>query len=385
MDLKKKKLAVKYMLITIIIFILILGLLIFVHEFGHFIIAKKLGVRVEEFGFGYPPRIFGKKVKGTIYSLNWIPFGGFVKIYGEDGDGKKDKKSFVSRKIWQRTLMIIAGVTMNFLLAAMLLGLGHGLGLPSPAEENYSSNAKIGQSRIQILQVATKSPAENSGILAGDVILEMRHINGSCGCQGQIQTLTPKNVSEVQDFISQHKGQEIILKIMRGKEILEIQTMPRENPPNDEGAMGVALSATVMVSYPWYTALFYGFKTAFNLTIAIVMAIADLLWRLLSGAGSQAAAGIAGPVGVYVLTGQMVKLGFVYLLQFTALLSLNLMIVNILPFPALDGGRLLFLLVEKINGKPISAKVERLVHSIGFVLLIILMLAITVRDIIKWF
>ena len=373
------------MLITIIIFILILGLLIFVHEFGHFIIAKKFGVKVEEFGFGYPPRIFGKKIKGTIYSLNWIPFGGFVKIYGEDGEAKKDKKSFASRKIWQRVLIIVAGVVMNFLLAAFILGLGHGLGLPSPADEYYSSYAKVSQSRIQILQVASKSPAENSGILAGDIILEMKYINGSCGCQGQIQALTPKNVSEVQDFINQHKGQEIILKIVRGKETLELKTIPRKDPPTNEGAMGVALSATVMVSYPWYSALFYGFKTAFNLMIAIVVAIADVLRRLVSGAGSQAAASIAGPVGVYVLTGQMARLGFVYLLQFTALLSLNLMIVNSLPFPALDGGRLLFLLIEKIKGKPVSAKVERVVHSIGFVLLIILMLAITVRDIIKWF
>ena len=278
--------------------------------------------------------------------------------------------------------MIIAGVVMNFLLAAFILGLGHGLGLPSPAGENYFSHAKVGQTQIQILEIAPDSPAKQNGILAGDIIKSMQ---ATCACSCQNKIVIPVSVTQVQDFIGQHKGQEIVLSVQRGQQTLAIKTIPRVDPPVGQGALGVALSETVIVSYPWYLALFKGFQTAANLTVAIVVAIAGLLWQLVSGAGSQAAAGVTGPIGIYTLTGQMANLGFVYVLQFIALLSLNLTIVNLLPFPALDGGRLLFLLIEKIKGKPVNQRVERLVHTIGFVILIILMLAVTFRDIARWF
>lgn len=373
------------MVLTIIAFIIILGILIFVHEFGHFMIARRLGVRVEEFGFGYPPRLFGKKIRGTIYSLNLIPFGGFVKIFGEDGQHKDKKNSFSSKKVWQRALMIVAGVVMNFLLAGFVLGLGHGLGLPTVVEEN--SGGSLRNVQIQILQVAFDSPAQKAGILAGDSILELKFQEQS-GCNScakvNIDSIKPDNVTDVQEFVRKHQGQEISLSLERGQERLEVSLVPRINPPTDEGAMGVALAKTAIVSYPWYLAFFKGFKSAFYLLIAIIAAIAGLFWRLIS-TGHVGAEAIGGPVAIYMLTDQMRNLGFVYLLQFTALLSINLAIINILPFPALDGGRLLFLLVEKIKGKPINQKVEKLVNTLGFAILIALMLAITWRDIVRWF
>lgn len=371
------------MLLTIIAFILILGLLIFVHELGHFLVAKKMGVKVEEFGFGYPPRIFGKKIRGTIYSLNWIPFGGFVKIFGEDGKYREKRNSFSAKKVWQRALMLVAGVVMNFLLAVLVLGLGHGLGLPAVMEDDQPR--EMSDIKIQILEVAPDSPAQKAGLLPGDSILELRAATISGGCQpcASKQSIKPQSIDDVQSFTKQHQGQTITLLIARGKDIFEVSLVPRPSPPAGEGAMGVALAKTGIVAYPWYLAFLKGFESAAILLVTIVMAIGGLLWRLI--ATGQGASEVAGPVGIYILTGQMARLGFIYLLQFTALLSVNLAIINILPFPALDGGRLLFLAIEKIKGKPVNAKVERLIHNVGFAILIILMLAITWRDIARWF
>lgn len=376
------------MILTIIAFILILGLLIFVHEFGHFIVAKRMGVKVEEFGFGYPPRLFGKKIRGTIYSLNLIPFGGFVKIFGEDGKYKEKKYSFANKKIWQRALMLVAGVAMNFLLAAFALGLGHGLGLPTAIEDGTTGQMR--HIRIQVLQVALNSPAKEAGILAGDSILELKEIiSQDCSSCGKSltnrpgQSLKPDSVQDVQNFTQEHQGQKIILILERGKEILEVNLAPRINPPSDEGAMGVALAKTAIVSYPWYLAFLKGFESAFYLLIAIIVAIFGLFWQLIATGRWTGEGG--GPIAIYMLTEQMRNLGFIYLLQFTALLSINLAIINGFPFPALDGGRLLFLGIEKIKGKPVSPKIERLVHNIGFAIIIALMLAITWRDIVRWF
>ena len=354
------------MLLTIIVFILILGILIFAHEFGHFVSAKKAGVKVEEFGFGFPPRIFGIKKGKTTYSLNLIPLGGFVKIFGEEGDRKsRSKFAFYNKPIWQRTIILIMGVVANLFIAGILLSVVHGLGVPSFVEQGKESTYRNIQ--IQIVEIAKDSPAQSAGIKIGDAF----------------QQLTIKEIEDVQKFVAFHAGQEITIQIRRGNEILEKNIIPRVSPPKEQGALGIAMAKTGLTSYPWYTAILKGFEATGKMLVAMI----EMFWLLIKTLilkGTMIGE-IAGPVGIFSLTSQFVKLGWIYVLQFTAILSINLAILNALPFPALDGGRLLFLLIEKIKGKPLKFKTERIANTLGFAILIGLMIIVTLRDIIKLF
>lgn len=358
---------------TIIAFILILGLLIFVHEFGHFIMAKRAGIKIEEFGFGYPPRIFSVRIGETIYSLNLFPVGGFVKIYGEEGKEKDEKpedkkRAFYNKPLRTRAKILFAGVAMNLILAMVLLGLGYNLGLPKVIEDNEAG--VLNEPKVQIAEVALKSPAQEAGIMIGDTIKEIK---------SDEQTLTADTVAGVVDFVRQRKGKEIGLLIQRGSESFEKKILARQEFPEDQGPLGIALVRTAIVSYPWYQAIFKGIINTFALTWTIILAFGSILWGLVTT--GKLTVDIAGPVGIFSITGQAAKLGFVYLLQFTAIFTINLFIINLIPFPPLDGGRLLFLLIEKFKGKPVDQKVERTVQTIGFALLILLLIAVTWRDI----
>jgi len=364
------------MLLTIIVFILILGLLIFSHEFGHFISAKKAGIKVEEFGFGFPPRVFGIKKGETLYSLNLIPLGGFVKIYGEQRTKIrifKDRRAFYSRPIWQRAIIIAMGVCMNLLLAAILLSIVHGIGVPTIIE-NSSMAANAKNVQIQIIEIAKDSPAETAGLKMGDAIQELKAQNSS---------LKINEVEQMQEFVARYAGEDITLIMKRGNDVLEKTLTPRISPPEGEGPLGVALAKTGIITYPWYAAIWQGIKTTGQLIVTFIEFFYQLLKTLILK--GVLIGELAGPVGIAALTSQMTKLGFVYILQFAAILSINLAIINAIPFPALDGGRLLFLAIEKIKGKPVSAKAENLVNSIGFALLIVLMILVTFRDIKKIF
>lgn len=367
------------MFLTIVAFVLVLGLLVFVHELGHFVMAKRAGIKVDEFGFGFPPRVFGIKRGETIYSINLLPLGGFVKIHGEDGlDGKEIKeadkgRSFGDKPIRTRAIVLIAGVTMNLILAAFLLGFGHWIGLPTMVgDEEIVAGAR--EAKVQIVQVAFDSPADQAGVQMGDTIALLKA--GS-------EEMEVEKVIQMQGFIDRHKGEEVTVVIQRGNEVLEKTMLARINPPENEGSLGVALARTAIVSQPWYKAIYLGFLDTINMTIAIVVALSGLLWQLIS-TGKTAIEG-GGPVYIFNLTGQAAQLGFIYVLQLTAILSINLAIINILPFPALDGGRLLFLAIEKIKGTPISQNIERIAHTAGFALLILLMIAITWRDVARLF
>jgi regulator of sigma E protease len=361
-------------ILTIIVFILILGILIFAHELGHFISAKKSGVKVEEFGFGFPPRIFAFKKGETTYSLNLFPVGGFVKIFGEERGDKisTSKRAFYNRPAWQRAIILFAGVFMNFLLAAVFFSIVHGIGTPGMVEKGQEASYRNIQ--VQIIEIAKNSPAEKAGIKIGDSIL---------GISFNQEVVQIKEVEDVQNFIASHIGEEITFSLKTGNEIFSKNIVPRPNPPQGEGAIGIAMAKTGLISYPWYTAIIKGFETAGKM-IVIMIGLFWLLIKTLILKGTMIGE-IAGPIGIYSLTSQFVKLGLVYVLQFAAILSINLAIINVLPFPALDGGRLLFLLIEKIKGKPIKFKTERLANSIGFAILILLMIVITFRDIIKLF
>lgn len=357
-------------MITLIIFILVLEILIFVHEWGHFIVAKRSGLTVEEFGFGFPPRIFSIKRGGTIYSINLLPFGGFVKILGEDGSEPGDPKSFSSKPVGIRSLIAVSGVFMNFLLAVFLLIIGFCIGLPQIIDKTNETLAK--NIEIQIVAINSNSPAEKAGIKMGDVIKYLKIGN---------KNININEISTLQDNINSNKGEEITIAIQRGKGMLEIKAVPRINPPEGEGALGIALAKTGIISYPWYKSFWLGIKSAFIITWEIIKGFGGLLKNLItSGKIPQE---ISGPVGIAVLTNQAATLGFIYLLQLVAIISLNLAVLNLMPFPALDGGRLLFLGIEKLKGSKVNPKIENAIHSIGIVLLLTFIVLVTYRDILK--
>lgn len=358
------------MLLTIIIFLLILSLLIFVHELGHFVMARRVGAKVEEFGFGYPPKIFGIRRGETIYSLNLIPIGGFVKILGEDGEGRDNPRSINSKSIWQRAQVFSAGVIMNFILAVVLLSIGYAIGLPAIVGENQNNSSK--DAKIQITEVVADSPAEEAGMKIGDEIMKLKVEN---------EKLKVIAVEDVQTFVGEHKGEEIILTIQRGQEKIDISVTPRENSPENEGPMGIGLAKTAIVSYPIHQAVYQGIKATINLTILIIVLFAKLIWGILTT--GRLIFEIGGPVAIVSLTGDAAKMGLIYLLQFTALISINLAVINALPFPALDGGHLFFLAVEKIRKRPVSQKFLNKINNLGFSFLLLLMLVITVHDVMR--
>jgi len=352
------------MLIGIIAIIIFLSVFVLIHELGHFLAAKKFGLLVEEFGFGLPPRIWGKKIGETIYSINALPFGGFVKIYGENREeeptqntrrvdsGHSDKfvisgrnRSFSNLSISKRALIIASGVLMNFLLGWLLISVIFSIGVPQA---------------ILITKVELNSPAAEIGLQAGDKIL-------SAGADNFIK------------FIDEHRGQEIVIKIERNGEIKEFKTIPRINPPAGEGALGIALMESGLAKQKFLSSIWEGLKTSVEIIQAVFVAIFNLISKVFIGQASLKQ--IAGPVGIVKMTAQAGNLGFVYLLQLLALISLNLVVINILPFPALDGGRLLFLLIEKIKGSPLPARFERYANTVGMALLLFLMAIITIKEI----
>jgi len=374
------------MFLTIIAFLVVFSLLIFAHELGHFWFARKFGVRAEEFGFGFPPRIWGiyknkegkwRQVGGnkevedavsTIYSLNWIPIGGFVKIKGENGENENEPDSFSSRKIWQRAAILSAGVSMNIILAAFLISLGLIIGFPQVLD-NLDSRAEVSDKKIQIAQIMPDSPAAKTGFMAGDTII----------------TINNKEFAveeELQDFVDGQTGQELAYKIKRGQEEITLKAIPEIREETGRGGIGIAIATTGLVKYPWYLAIEEGLKETVLLTWAIILAFYELIKGLVMGQG--VAIDVAGPVGIAALTGQVAHMGLIYILQFTALLSINLAIINFLPFPALDGGRVLFLIIEKIKGSPVKRELEGAIHNIGFALLMLLVLVVTFRDVARF-
>ncbi len=355
------------MISTVIIFVVVLGLLVFVHEFGHFLTAKKAGATVEEFGFGFPPRIVGIKRGGTLYSINWIPLGGFVKIQGENGEGEPTAGSFVALPFWKRALILVSGVFMNVLFAMLILSFVYALGAPTALDEQLPPGARVHDRKIQILNVLPESPAAKSGFLVGDAI---QSIDG----------IAITSVLQAQEYNDAHRENIESVVLVRGKTIVSATVTPTSLEGSEGKAVwGVSLAETGTVSYPWYQALWLGVRSGASLLWQILVAFGLLLKNLVIH--QQVSVDIAGPVGIAAMTGQVATLGMVYLLQFVALLSLNLAVVNILPLPALDGGRLFFLVIERLRKKRLNIRVESMVHNIGFVLLIVFALLVTVRDV----
>ncbi|MBU0707432.1 RIP metalloprotease RseP [Patescibacteria group bacterium] len=353
---------------AVVIFIIVLSVIVLFHELGHFLTAKKFGVKVEEFGIGYPPKIFGIKKNDTTYSINWIPVGGFVKLKGENGSEDEENDSFASKSILRRITILSAGVIMNVVLAMIALGIGFGIGLPTVIDENVPYDS-IRDKKIQIISVSDDSPAKSADLKLGDVILK-------------IDDQTMETSEDVQEYNKDRIGQTINLTISRYSEEKVIPITLEDVDDSGAGKMGIGLVETALVSYPWYESIWLGMKSAIDMLVLIIVAFYTMIRDLIIG--QPIAAEVSGPVGIAVLSGQMAKLGMAYLLNFVAILSLNLAIINFLPIPALDGGRVVFLVIEKIRRKKINQRVEAMIHNVSFMIIMVLLVVVTFKDVSKF-
>ena len=370
-----------------------LGVVVFFHELGHFILAKIFKIRVEEFGIGYPPRVcgfirssnkkfkfkffLGKKIPEeakteTIYSLNWIPFGGFNKLKGELGErSNNDSDSFFAQVWWKKALVASGGILMNILLAFFIFSFCHFIGLPQDVEQ-INGGKILRPVGIQIGMVMSNSPADQVGLKIGDIIIGLDDQNF-------------KQVKEVQDYIESKVNQSLEIKIERKKEIISqiINVIPSEqifdDMKNSRGVIGVALSQTAIVSYPWYQSIVLGIKTTISLTGRLFQG----LWLILKNLviHQKMIGQLLGPVGITTMASDMARVGFIYLSQFIGLLSVAIGVFQLVPFPALDGSRIAFSFIEGIRKKPINSKVELILINIGFYLLLLLLFFITVKEI----
>lgn len=367
---------------SIIIFIIILAVLVLVHEFGHFIVAKKSGIRVDEFGLGFPPKIISKKWRGTLYTLNAIPFGGFVKIFGEDSHSEDIKSqadrdvSFVYKSKWIQAAVLVAGVTMNVIFAWLVISTSFLFGVP--ATSDYGGFGKVSNNKLVITEVLPNSPANKSGLITGD---EVSKISSGSDVLTK-DSLTP---SKAVEFISSHSDKEITIGFVRNKETGEQSATLKaeENIVKGKKVVGIGMESVGILKLPIHLALLEGVRT----TWIIIKNTAIGLYTFISGIFTFKSdfSQVSGPVGIAKVVGEARAHGFVYLLTLTALISINLAIINLLPFPALDGGRLLFVLIEAIIRRPINPKVVQWTNTLGFIFLILLMLAVTTHDIIKLF
>ena len=369
------------MLFTIVIFVVVLGVLVLAHESGHFFAAKKSGMKVEEFGFGFPPRVLGmQKTQGkwrmvwgnkeaadkeqTVYSINSIPFGGFVKIMGENNEGQEDPRSFINRPFWARFVTLVAGVSMNVVLAWVLMSAALVAGLPAGIDnpKDLSRFAELKNMQIGVDSLVKGYPAEKAGVQAGDTILSV---------DGKVFS----DAGLMRDYIRSTPGKTFDLKIKRLNGEVEIRINSVANPPEGQGPTGMSLTSFGKLTVPWYVAPYVGAKATYIQGVNIL----DGLYKLVTGKISLSHVG--GPVKIAQLTGEVGRMGAVYLMQFTATLSLQLAILNILPFPALDGGRVVLLVVEKLRRKRNNQKLEQWINTVGFAFLILLMILVTIKDV----
>ena len=357
------------MLITLLVAFFSLILLMVIHEFGHFIIAKKFGVKVEEFGIGYPPRLFGKRFGQTLYSINLIPLGAFVKIFGEEGD-VHDPKSFSNLAIWKRILIVLGGVLAFWVAAVIIFSLLFSIGAKVPVGDQDIDGAT--NVDVTVMSVEKNSPAEAAGIQAGDVIKSAK---------SNTAETTVYKMGDFQNFIKDNKGNPVTVTVQREGASLNFNVTPRINPLEGQGATGVSLErlATIIEKYPWYQAPWQGTVFTGKVTFEALKKLGEFFGHIFGGKGLPSGTQLAGPVGITIFLANSASYGLGFFLYFVGSLSVLLAIFNLFPIPALDGGKLVFLIIEKIMGRPVPVRWEQTITIIFFVLLITMSLFITIR------
>lgn len=349
-------------MLTTIIFLLVLSVLVFVHELGHFLLSKLFKVRVDEFALGFPPKVFSFKKGETTYALNALPLGGYVKIHGEnpdDLDDKTDKRNFQNIAWWKQVIILSAGVAFNLLFAWFLMSATLFIGTSKVAIQGVDDKYVQGDRIVLINEVLKDSPADKAGIKPGERIvsvngLESKHIN-------QVQT----------DIKDAPRHFTIVLIKANATTSIEVDKLPNNT-------IGVGLAETAKVRMGFLASIGYGFQGTLNLTAQVFSGVFDFFGKLFVGNASWD--GVSGPVGIAKVVGTSSQEGFVSLLFITILISISLAAMNILPFPALDGGRIVIAAIEGISRRKLPIKFVNALNTFGFILLLLLMVVVTVKD-----
>jgi len=338
---------------TILITLLIIAVLILVHEWGHFITARKIGIPVWEFSIGFGPKIYGRKKDGVEYSLRLIPLGGYVRMAGEEPGDANDPNGFNNRTPLEKMGVAFAGPFMNFVLALLIFVYIYSVvGIPRVVDQPL------------IGQVVANTPAEKGGLQANDLVLQANNKD--------IKTWGEFTVA----ISSTPEGQPLNLTVKRNEQMLNLSVTPVKNETTGKPSIGV-MSALAYDKQGIISAIKIGFQQTYELTVLLLSSLGILI------SGGASVNDLAGPVGIYKLIGEAAQAGMVLLLSFTAFLSINLGILNLLPIPALDGSRIVFALVEAIRKKPLEPEKEGFIHWLGFLFLIMLMVLVTYNDIVR--
>lgn len=344
-------------------FLVVISVLVFVHELGHFLISKLFKVRVDEFALGFPPKIFSFKKGETVYALNALPLGGYVKIHGEnpeDADDKGDKRNFQNISWWKQVLILSAGVIFNLLFAWFLMSLSLFIGTSKISIDGLDSKYIQDEKQVLIHQVLKDSPAEKAGIKIGDFVVS-------------IDGVIIKDIKQVQEGIK--NAPEIFTIVLSNHK----STTSKDIKKSENNTIGIGLAETAKVRMGLFSSIFYGAQGTYNLTNQIFTGVIDFFHKLFIGKGSWDE--VSGPVGIAKVVGESSEQGFVSFLFIMILISISLAAMNILPFPALDGGRIVIAIVEGVIRRKLPTKFVNILNSIGFILLLILMLVVTVKDI----
>ncbi|MCX6780606.1 MAG: RIP metalloprotease RseP [Candidatus Magasanikbacteria bacterium] len=350
---------------SVLPFIGLLFVLVIAHEWGHFFMARRFGVRVFEFGFGFPPKIKGWMRRGTEYTANWIPLGGFVRLKGEDGSDTKDADSFAHKKVWQRLVILLAGVAMNFIVGYIIFVGVFAYGVEMP-KGDADAGAIFSNERVMVDAVLPDSPAVHAGMKAGDVITAI---------DGTIIA----HASEVPPVIKKNAGAVVAVTFVRDGKTETIAIVPAKIAPDVVG-IGVSVFDYAHVRYPFPIVFVKAGQETLGISTLIFKTMGTIVGTLFHTGKLQE--GVSGPVGIAVVTGQVAREGWIPFLQLMAMLSINLGVLNILPIPALDGGRALFVIIESVSRRKVRAELEGIIHTVGFVLLMLLVIAVTYRDIV---
>lgn len=364
---------------SIILFLIVLGVLVFVHELGHFLVAKWSKIRVDEFAIGFPPKIFSFTRGETTYALNLIPFGGYVKIFGENPDEQslnpEAKNSFVNKNRWTQAAVLIAGVLFNFIFAWALISVSYMFN--TEVAVNQENISDVNNIQTMIVDISPDSPAAKAGVEVGDKIISLKSGDEI------ILTADELNVENLQNFISSNSDTEIEFTVARFEEVKKFNITAVEGISPDKKAVGIVMSDVGEIEIGFFASIWKGLQTTIIITEKVIVGLYDFLSAAIIGKADFNQ--VSGPVGLVGHVGDAAKFGIINLLSFTALISINLAVINLIPFPALDGGRLLFVAIEGVTRRQINVKFANTLNLIGFALLMLLMISVTVSDVIKLF
>jgi len=356
---------------TVIIFIIVLAILIFVHEFGHFIAARACGIRVDAFALGFGPKIWSHKSGETEYSIRILPLGGFVKIFGEDPNeentsGPDSSRSFVNKPRWQQAIVLASGVLCNFIFAWVLYAIIFTSGVTALSAGDFDQYAGyLSNDRIMITDVQADSPANKAGLKAGDVITGF------------------ENTDNIQQVIRSSAGSVVSLSYIDHGISTTTKIVPSltKDPAGDYYAIGIAMEKVADLHLPFYISIWEGLKYTGNMIKDTTVGLVGFVVTIIRGTADYSQ--ISGPVGIAGIVGNAASLGFAYLVMITAIISINLGVINLVPFPALDGGRILVVAIEAVIRRRVSPKYVNAINIVGFVLLMALMVLVTYKDILK--